>query len=86
MVNDKEGGNNMTTITPPKITMRAARINAGLSISEASKLIGVSDSTLRNWEDDSSSIKVSFLDKIESAYDYPINYIFFGKTLEFKSS
>lgn len=71
---------------PPKITLRAARVNAGLGIDEAAERIGVSSSTLRNWESDSSSVKVKHLGRIESVYQYPTDYIFFGETLELKSS
>ncbi|ARK23604.1 hypothetical protein SporoP37_02120 [Sporosarcina sp. P37] len=73
-------------LSPPKITLEAARINAGLSIVEAAEKIGVSRSSIINWERNSSNIKISYLDKIEQAYNYPVEYIFFGNTLEFKSS
>ena len=33
-----------------QITLRAARINAGLSREKAAKLIGVSSYTIANWE------------------------------------
>lgn len=72
--------------TPPKITLEAARINANLTINEAAERIGVSRSTIINWENDSSNIKISFLPKIYEAYNYPTDYIFFGNTLELKSS
>lgn len=73
-------------LSPPKITMEAARVNAGLKLDEAAKKLGVSRSTIINWEKNSSNIKISYLDKIESAYNYPTEYIFFGNTLELKSS
>lgn len=71
--------------SPPKITLKAARTNAGLTLEQASKLIGVSIATLHKWESDSSSVKVSDVQKIEKAYQYPTEYIFFGNTLEFNS-
>lgn len=74
------------TTTPPKITLEAARINANLTLKQAAKVIGVSVATLHNWEKDSSSVKVSDVKKIEKAYQYPTNYIFFGNRLEFDSS
>lgn len=64
--------------TPPKITLEAARVNAKLTIIEAAEKVGVSRSTIINWEKDPSSIKVSFLSNIEAAYHYPADYIFFG--------
>ena len=33
-----------------RITLKAARVNAGLTLIEAAKRIGVSRDTLRNWE------------------------------------
>jgi transcriptional regulator with XRE-family HTH domain len=73
-------------LSPPKITLEAARVNADLTLKEAAKLIGVSVATLHKWERDSSSVKVSDVQKIEEAYQYPTNYIFFGKRLELNSS
>lgn len=73
-------------MTPPKITLEAARINAGLTLKQAAEKIGVSVSTLHKWEQDSSSVKISDVQKIEQAYQYPTNFIFFGNKLEFNSS
>lgn len=64
--------------TPPKITLEAARTNAKLTIVEAAEKVGVSRSTIVNWEKDPSAIKISFLKSIEAAYNYPADYIFFG--------
>lgn len=64
--------------TPPKITLEAARTNAKLTINEAAVKVGVSRSTIINWEKDPSAIKISFLKNIEAAYNYPADYIFFG--------
>lgn len=72
--------------TPPKITLEAARANAGLTLKQASKKIGVSVATLHKWEKDSSSVKVSDVKKIEEAYNYPSEFIFFGKRVEFNST
>ena len=33
-----------------RISLKAARINANLSICDAAELIGVSESTLKSWE------------------------------------
>ena len=64
--------------TMPKISLEAARVNAGLTLKQASALIGVSVATLHKWEKDSSSVKVSNVNKIEQVYQYPSEYIFFG--------
>lgn len=73
------------TITYPKITLEAARVNACLTLKEAAELLGVSVATLHKWEQDSSSVKVSQVKKIEKVYRYPSEYIFFGNKLEFNS-
>lgn len=74
------------TYTPPKITLKAARINAGLHLEAAAKLIGVSIGTLHNWEKDSTNIKINKVEKIEEVYGYPSDFIFFGKSIEFNST
>lgn len=73
-------------LSPPKITLEAARVNAGLTLKQAAKLIGVSVATLHKWEQDSSDIKISQTKKIEEVYGYPREYIFFGNKKEFNSS
>ena len=65
--------------TIPKITLEAARANAGYTLKEAAGLIGVSVATLHKWEKDSSSVKISQVNKIEEVYKFPSEYIFFGK-------
>lgn len=70
---------------PPKITLKAARTNAGYTLSEAAELLGVSVATLHKWEGDSSDIKISSSKKIEEVYGYPTEFIFFGNSLEFNS-
>lgn len=72
--------------TKPKITLEAARINAGYTLKQAAPLLGVSVATLHNWEKDSSSVKVHQVNKIEEIYQYPSEFIFFGSKLEFNSN
>lgn len=76
----------MVITAPPKITIEAARINAGFTLKEAAKLIGVSVSTLHKWEQDSSDLKISQSLKLSAVYGYPVEYIFFGNKLEFNST
>ncbi len=86
MIINKRKGGAIMVYTPPKISLKAARTNAGYTLSEAASLIGVSVATLHKWENDSSDIKISASKRIEEVYDYPTEFIFFGKTLEFNSS
>ena len=63
-------------IKVPKITLKAARVNAGLTQKEAAKKIGISYQTLSDYEKDGSKIKVSVLNKMCSVYGLPVEYIF----------
>ena len=45
-----------------KMTLRAARVNAGLKQKEAATLLGVSNKTLSNWE---NGVSVPGADKID---------------------
>ena len=51
-----------------KITLKAARTNAGLSQKEAAKVIGVSNKTLHNWENGISSPDAKYIDAICDLY------------------
>ena len=66
-----------------QITLRAARVNNGLTLSEASKELGVHKDTLSKYERDSTNIPRSIFIKFEELYKIPIEYIFFGKESEF---
>lgn len=54
------------------ITLKAARINAGLKQEEAGNIIGVSKSVISNWERGISFPDVIQLKKIEQTYH--VNY------------
>lgn len=60
-----------------KITIKAARVNAGLTIKEAAKLIGICETTLINWEKDPSIIQSKYQKKISEVYNFPIDNIIF---------
>lgn len=65
------------------ITLRAARVNSGLTLTEAAKLFGINKDTLSKYERDSTNVPRSFLVKIEEVYNFPIDNIFFGIQSEF---
>ncbi|WHP40734.1 helix-turn-helix transcriptional regulator [Lysinibacillus boronitolerans] len=69
-----------------KITLKAARVNAGLTVTQAAKLIGISPTTLIKWEKDSGIVTPNKQLVIQKVYKFPIDYIFFGNELELKSS
>ncbi len=63
----------------PKITLKAARINAGFTQNKAAERLGISTETLANYEKGKSFPDVLMLKKIEKLYaiDYD-NLIFFA--------
>ena len=60
-----------------KITLKAARVNAGLSQSEASKRLGISTKTLQNYESGTTVPDWTMVRKIEDLYDVKIDNILF---------
>ncbi len=60
----------------PKITLAAARVNAGLTQEEAAKLIGVSKATLQNYEAGKTVPNWEIVHRIEETYHFPIDFIF----------
>lgn len=65
------------TIECPKISLRAARVNAGLSISDVAKALGVSKNTVINYEHGRTAPSYAVVQKLETLYKYPMRYIFF---------
>ena len=60
-----------------KITLKAARVNAGLSQQEAAKKLGIDRSTLYLWENGKSSPSVIMFKRIEEIYGISYNAINF---------
>lgn len=63
---------------PIQISLKAARVNAGLTIIEAAKAIGVGKDRLMKWEKESGLVNPIYQKKISKAYNIPIDCIFFG--------
>ena len=59
------------------ITLKAARVNAGLTQKEAGKMLGVSESTILNYEKGITFPDIPILKKIEHLYNIPYKDIFF---------
>jgi transcriptional regulator with XRE-family HTH domain len=66
-----------------KITLKACRVNCGMTLKQASQHFGIHYETLSNYENDSTNVPRTFLIKIESVYGIPNENIFFGKQEEF---
>lgn len=75
----------MTNKHMPQITLKAARVNAGLTIHQACERLGISHSTLVKWEKHPDLVEPRKQKIIEQAYNFPIDFIFFGDPLELKS-
>lgn len=54
-----------------KMTLRALRVNTGLTQEEAAKKLLVSKETLANWENGKTFPDVRDVQKIEALYNYP---------------
>ena len=62
----------------PSISLRAARVNAGLTQKEATLKLGISKETLQNYEKGITAPTMQRVDEISELYHYPKDYIFFG--------
>ena len=60
-----------------KITLAAARVNAGLTQTEAAEKIGVSQITISNWETGKTSPKMSIVPTIAALYKIPVHNLLF---------
>lgn len=60
-----------------QISLKAARVNAGLRLVDAAKAIGIGKDTLIKWERNSALVSPLMQKKISIAYKVPIEYIFF---------
>lgn len=59
------------------MTLKAARVNAGLTQKKAAEILGISEYTLINYEKGTSSPTVHVLKKIEDLYGVPYHRIIF---------
>lgn len=55
-----------------KITIKAARVNAGLTLREAAKALGISDCTLSSYENGKTAPKWKMLERMAELYHAPI--------------
>lgn len=66
-----------------KITLTAARINAGYSQKEAAKILGLKPSTLADWEKDSTRLSYVEANRLAKLYGIKPDLLFFGDRNEF---
>lgn len=69
-----------------KISLRAARVNANLTLLEAAEKLGIGKDTLIKWEKEPWNISALYQQKISEVYSIPIDMInFFPDLIEFNS-
>lgn len=61
-----------------KISMAAARVNAGITQKQLADHCGVSETTVINWENGKRLPRIDMLPVLEKAYGIPIDYVRFG--------
>lgn len=60
----------------PKITAKAARVNANLTLKEAAQQLGISYQTLSSLENDEDKVTLGLAKKMSQIYQIPIDFIF----------
>ncbi len=63
---------------PIQISLKAARVNAGLTLVDAAKAMGISKEKLIKWERNSGLVNPINQKVISDTYKIPIDCIFFG--------
>ncbi|WP_312753716.1 helix-turn-helix transcriptional regulator [Rummeliibacillus suwonensis] len=76
----------MTVNKIPQISLKAARVNANLTLAQAAKNLEISVSTLIKWEKNPGNLTPNQQLKLSKVYEFPSDFIFFGNELELKSS
>ena len=66
-----------------QITLKAARVNAGMLLKDAAQHFGIHYETLSNYENDSTNVPRTFFIKLESVYGVPTENIYFGKQKDY---
>lgn len=62
----------------PKFSLASARVNAKLTQGEVAVKLGVSPSTVRNWEKGKTFPKQPIIEKLCNLYNIPYDYIDFS--------
>ena len=60
-----------------RITLAAARVNAGLTQEEAARAMHVSKQTIVNWENGKSAPDITRARELSALYGLPLDCIFF---------
>lgn len=60
-----------------RITLKAARVNAGITQSEMARILGINPGTLRSYEDYKTVPRWDVVDKMVEVYGLPLSFIEF---------
>ncbi len=63
-----------------QISLRAARVNAGMTQDDVCEELRVSKRTLGHWENGQTKIPAIYLTRLSEMYQMPLKFIFLGKT------
>ena len=66
-----------------QITLRAARVNRGMTLKKASELASKSVDTLMKYERDSTDIPRDLMMRLLALYDLSADVVFFGRESDF---
>ena len=70
---------NVSTDGFPKVSLRAARVNAEMTQDDVARFLKVSKPTIMRWETGESTPDVLTAQKLAELYQFPLHLIFFGK-------
>ena len=59
----------------PKISIKAARVNAGLTQEKAARKLGINPDTLARYEKDSGKLSLEMLEKLADLYKIPTDFL-----------
>lgn len=59
----------------PKISIKAARVNAGLTQEEAARQLGINPNTLARYEKESDKLTLELLKKLSELYRIPADFL-----------
>lgn len=66
----------MSLVEPLKISLRAARVNAGMTQECVARKLGKAKQTVVNWENGKSALSAEDLFKLSELYRVPLDNIF----------
>ena len=63
------------------ITIKAARVNKGMTQTEAAKMLGISIMTLVRWERGQTEPPIAYKQLMSQIYEWPLDHLIFSKAV-----